>query len=196
MQPMDMIINHKRENGLPLSSKGGLVVLCLGVLFILTLGCARNAYPQRAGAYPVDIFAEMHYSQSQRSQEPDRLYPPKNSVSVAGAEIRYAPDQYPALETPEDLVLDLNQGKTLFSVNCVMCHGPQGRGDGAVGNFLESNGYTRPPDLTGPMTVQRTDGEIFGIVTNGIFVMPKFSNLLSQEDRWQIIHHLRSLQGQ
>ncbi len=169
----------------------------LGMMALLLGACSRASYPQRVGPYPLDIFYEMHYSIAQRSQEPPRLYPAVGSVPVQGAEIRYPADQYKGLLMPADINQDpkaVARGQTLYQVNCSMCHGLQATGDGKVRDFLVKV-YGPPPDLTAPTTVQRTDGEIFGIVTNGVFVMPTFKNLLTEQERWQVVRYLRTLQG-
>ena len=162
-------------------------LLVLGMLFLVTAACSQ-------GAYPVDFFPEMHYSQAQRAQEPVRLLPPEGSVPQQGAELSYTSDQYRELVNPVPVTeAGLERGATLYQVNCSMCHGSQAKGDGTVGDFLVANGYGRPPNLTASPTTERTDGEIFGIITNGIFVMPRFKNLLSEEERWLVINHLRTL---
>jgi len=47
------------------------------VLLLLVSGCGR-------GAYPIELFTEMHYTQSQRAGEPDRLSPPASSIPWQG----------------------------------------------------------------------------------------------------------------
>ena len=51
------------------------------------------------------------------------------------------------------------------------------------------------PDLTAEATVEKSDGDIYGILTNGVLVMPTFKNLLSAEDRWLLVDYVRDLQG-
>ena len=168
----------------------------LGLLALLLAACGRSSYPQSAGSYPIDIFYEMHYSPSQRTQQPDRLAPPVGAVPVQGAEVSLPAAQYRDLAMPVSIARSpqaLQRGQELFRVNCSMCHGPLAKGDGPMRQFLIKN-YAPAPDLTQPLTVRRTDGEIFGIMTNGGFVMPKFRNLLTEEERWQVVRYLRTLQ--
>ena len=150
----------------------------------------------------MEIFTEMHYSQSFRSQEPERLLPPEGSVPITGKGIAYTPEEAKALTNPllsSGQVLEL--GAQLYGVNCSMCHGLQGKGDGPVGAFLVKWGYGRPPDLTTALTQNRTDGDIFSIITftifnrPGISPMPDFGRLLTEDERWALVHHLRSLAG-
>ena len=55
------------------------------------LGGAINfelpAFP-RTGSHHIQVFSEMHYSASYRSQEVPRLLPPKASVPITGSEIQ------------------------------------------------------------------------------------------------------------
>ena len=55
--------------------------------------------------------------------------------------------------------------------------------------------YVPVPDLTAETTVEKSDGDIYGILTNGVLVMPTFKNLLSAEDRWLLVDYVRELQG-
>ena len=79
-----------------------------------------------------------------------------------------------------------------------MCHGPKGQGDGTVGGKLVEYGYARPPNLTAQATQSKSDGALFWTISNGVVVMPKFSLLLSEQDRWSVVQYLRFLtqQGQ
>ena len=78
------------------------------------------------------------------------------------------------------------QGEDIFTKNCVSCHGNLGKG-----NNLKSL-QPPPPDLAGSLTQKRSDGDLFYIITTGRNVMPSFSNVFSEEQRWQIISYLRS----
>ncbi len=175
----------------------GVLLVGLGLVALALGACSRASYPQRAGAYPLDIFPEMHYSLSQRAGQPDRLAPPLGAVPVQGAEVRYSIEQSKPLAMPAAVRQDpkaLQQGQALYQVNCAQCHGPLAQGDGRVEPFLKAPVYTSPPNLTAPTTALRTDGEIFGFITNGVYVMPTFRNLLSEEERWQVVLYLRALQ--
>lgn len=78
------------------------------------------------------------------------------------------------------------QGEELFTKSCMSCHGNPGKG-----NSLKTL-KPMPPDLAGAITQKRTDGDIFYILTMGRLIMPAFANVLSEEQRWQIISYLRS----
>ena len=83
----------------------------------------------------------------------------------------------------------LNNGRMLFQINCAVCHGPLGRGDGPATRF-----YFPGIGLTSDVTKNRTDGYIFGIIRNGRGLMPSY-NRIEEADRWDVVNYVRGLQG-
>ena len=162
-------------------------------LLALTAGC----FPM-TGSYPVDIFGEMHYQQTHHSQEPPRLATNEGSVPITGREVIPTGAALQSLQSPLDTTnVSMARAAEVFRVNCSMCHGMDGgrTGPGAVGQTLADHGYAIPPNLTVEPTTIRSDGDIFGIISNGLFVMPPFRNLLTEEERWLVVHQVRKLQG-
>jgi mono/diheme cytochrome c family protein len=85
----------------------------------------------------------------------------------------------------------LRNGAQQFAINCSVCHGPVGAGDGPVTRF----GY--PPMPIGPgsnAATNLTDGYLFGIIRNGRGLMPPY-NRIEESDRWDLINYLRALQS-
>lgn len=88
----------------------------------------------------------------------------------------------------------LEQGKALFTMACVPCHGPSGRGDGPSANGLERNGAKiHPGNLSDPKLWLQSDGEIFWKITEGNSPMPVFGETFTEEQRWQIVNYVRTL---
>jgi mono/diheme cytochrome c family protein len=85
----------------------------------------------------------------------------------------------------------LDQGKKLFREYCVDCHGAKGDGKGAMAGSLKR----QPADLSGAQTPGLTDGEIFWRISKGDDIMPSFEKTfpLSVDQRWQLVHFVRSL---
>lgn len=82
------------------------------------------------------------------------------------------------------------QGKKLYERECLSCHGKTGRGDGSAAKDLE----VPPGDLTNATRMKaQTDGELFWKITEGRKPMPTFKKALSEEERWQLVHYLRTL---
>ena len=102
--------------------------------------------------------------------------------------------------TPESALLNpvqpdaasIHEGYTLYTLNCVMCHGPAGKGDGPVGLTLNP----RPADLT-VHTKQgvHSDGQLYEWITNGYphSAMPAFGQRLSDIERWNLVNYIRTL---
>ncbi len=95
----------------------------------------------------------------------------------------------------------LKAGQALFSRYCFVCHGPLARGDGPILNNPLSKDPTQAsgkfpfaPNLTLPITVQRPDGYIFGIITAGRGLMPEYGSKIPAPERWYVVNYLRTLQ--
>ena len=175
------------------------------VVGVSLAGCANAGLSQ--GSYPIDFFTEMHYNPSFKVQEPPSLSAPREAVPITGREASYTLDQARELQNP--LPADqatLSLGARVFEVNCAVCHGAAGQGDGPMRERLTTAGYGRTPaDLTGSgPTVAKTDGEVYWIIARGfagayglpaeVFVMPPFAKLLTLEERWALLRYIRSLQ--
>lgn len=98
-------------------------------------------------------------------------------------------------------VSDIPRGKVVFQQSCQWCHGVQGNGKGPAAFFLGAYSSPRPRDLTvGNYKFRSTpadefpmDQDLFRTITNGIpGAMPSFASL-SLEDRWAVIHFVKSL---
>lgn len=92
--------------------------------------------------------------------------------------------------TPADSA-SVNRGRIQFQINCAVCHGPAGMGNGPVTKY-----GLYPPAIGGPNAPAAAypDGYIFGIIRNGRGLMPTY-NRIEESDRWDIINYLRTLQG-
>ena len=150
-----------------------------------------------SGAYAVEIFPEQHYQQSYKRQEPPRLTPPDGSVPVTGRPVELSAADSAGLTSPvQRSQKTLAEGADLFRINCSMCHGTGGRGDGTVGAKLKENGYASAPDLLSASTQAKSDGTLFWTISNGVVVMPPFKLLLTEEQRWEVINYLRYMREQ
>lgn len=86
------------------------------------------------------------------------------------------------------------RGQGLFAVQCQACHGPEGRGNGPAAGALNP----KPRDFTSGYWKQGgTPAQVFKTVSEGIAGtgMASFASL-PVEDRWALIHFVRSLSPQ
>ena len=96
----------------------------------------------------------------------------------------------------------LAKGKELYDIYCGICHGEKGDGAG----YLVRDANPAKGDLGGvyPAAPANFMLDTFYISTNGRFyhaimygknVMGGYAEKLSFEERWQVIHHIRSMQA-
>ncbi|MBI2524798.1 MAG: cytochrome c [Candidatus Rokubacteria bacterium] len=82
------------------------------------------------------------------------------------------------------------QGEKVAKVNCISCHGAKGKGDGAAAAALNP----KPADWTSKKVQDETDGELFWKISSGRGAMPPWKHL-PENDRWAVVHFIRSLKG-
>ncbi len=83
----------------------------------------------------------------------------------------------------------LNKGEKIFRLLCVACHGQDGKGDPGMRETLNPP----PADLTSVRVQQQTDGAIFWKISEGRGMMASYKNMLSEEERWALVHYIRQL---
>jgi putative copper export protein/mono/diheme cytochrome c family protein len=86
--------------------------------------------------------------------------------------------------------LPIARGMSLYTDNCVACHGPYGYGDGPAAGSLA----VRPADLTRAHFYHHGEGTLFWWVSHGVAgsPMPGFADQLSETQRWDVIAFLRA----
>jgi mono/diheme cytochrome c family protein len=112
------------------------------------------------------------------------------SVTITvNAQTWVAPKSADAIENPfignKDAV---KKGKKLFTSMCVICHGIKGKGDGVAGAALSP----KPANFTLKTIQDQTDGVLFWKLTNGKAPMAAYKEMLTKEQRWQLVNYLRT----
>ena len=158
-------------------------------LLILVAAC-------NPGAYPFDIYPEMHYQVSQRRLEPDRLSPPPGAVPISGGKADLTFEQATNLPNPIPRNPEsMDPARRVFRVNCSMCHGQDGHGQSVVAAHFTAAKMVPPVDFASERAQSRTDGQLYWIVTNGLGNMPPFGSLLTDEETWGVVNVIREVQG-
>ena len=184
----------QRQFGRPLSpwgerqSEGGLAkrTTGFGMRRLALLLALTVLFPAPSHAWL--LWTEMVHQISIKPQAAPIPFP-KRSVPVPGTATLNVPDRDAAekLSNPVPPTVDfVAKGKQLFTIYCTPCHGTSGTGNGLVGEKLSA----RPFDLTSDVVQTLPDGVIFGFLTFGGQVMPKFANDLSPVERWHVINYL------
>ena len=113
----------------------------------------------------------------------------KDNSTGANAGNWTAPPAAKNLQNPfKDNAAAIQAGKKIFGQQCATCHGSSGKGDGPAGKYLGK----KLPDFSSESFTQQTDGEIFWKISNGNAPMPAFQQLLSEEQRWQLVSYIRT----
>ena len=115
------------------------------------------------------------------------------SAALPLAQAWEVPEKERAAVNPREVSPEvLAAGEASYQKQCVLCHGEFFRGDGSAAAMFQK----KPPDLSKREARERlTDGEIFYKITVGKKPMPSMKTKLSEEERWQIVHYVRSLQA-
>ncbi len=103
------------------------------------------------------------------------------------------PEEARAMQNPLAASAEtLAAGKRHYRARCESCHGEAGKGDGKAIRFIKP----APADIsTAEARDRMTDGEIFFKITEGKKPMPGMARTLTEEERWQVVHFLRTLQA-
>lgn len=88
---------------------------------------------------------------------------------------------------------NIQAGMEHFADHCATCHANDGRGDTMIGNGL----YPKPPDLRASEAQNKTDGELFYTIENGVRLsgMPAFGGERGVDDAltWRLVLFIRHL---
>lgn len=177
-----------------LTRRFAIIVGMLILTSVTTSACAV----QESNTYPVETFSEMHYSQSFKLQEAPRLAPLANAVVFASAG---GVDQVLKVPDKRERAYDPAVAGDLYRINCSVCHGVAGDGEGNAKRHLISsssfyattggNPYAAPPNLVDSARERLTERDMMvGFVTSGAVVMPSFGKLLPEEDIRDIVNYI------
>src|SRR6476646_8672236 len=100
-----------------------------------------------------------------------------------------APQEANALKNPYPNI-SIDKGHELFNLYCRSCHGETGHGDGAAG---QQGVGPKPANFHDDAVQSQTDGALFWKMSSGRGNMPSFKQVLSDEQKWQLIAFIRKL---
>jgi mono/diheme cytochrome c family protein len=89
----------------------------------------------------------------------------------------------------------LAKGKALYTIYCGICHGDKGDGGGYLVRDDGGKYPAQPANLVDSQFVFSTNGRYYHAIIYGKNTMGAYADKLSFEERWQVIHYIRSLQA-
>ncbi len=107
-----------------------------------------------------------------------------DSVKLSAGVVNY-PNPIPLSDTI------LKQGEVLYVRFCAICHGKGGKGDGSI----TKNGAIKPKAYDSDALKNYTDGQIYHTIMYGKNNMMGYTSQLQYEERWKIVHYVKTLQG-
>ncbi|MFN8579768.1 MAG: cytochrome c [Gemmatimonadaceae bacterium] len=113
------------------------------------------------------------------------------AFGVSYAQLPGVIDSLASIPNPTPITeASLANGRKYFQINCAVCHGNNGAGDGLATKW----GMVPMTLMSDIMKSQRTDGYIYGMMRNGRGLMPSY-NRIPEMDRWDVVNYIRALQG-
>jgi len=91
----------------------------------------------------------------------------------------------------------LARAQPLYNVYCGICHGEKGDGNGYLVDEENPNAVypAAPANLLDSAYVYASNGQIYHAIMHGKGVMGSYADKIGYEERWQVIHYIRSLQA-
>lgn len=182
----------KNERHGPFAHGRGRVLRLLPVLLVLPLTAC-------------DWFTDFKRTPMVATWESDSILKvrgaPQGSVPMTGTAVSSFQVSYTAMPATLDSVAalvsnpapmteeSLLNGRKYFQVNCAVCHGNEGKGDGSATKL-----GMIPIPLTNESANGRSDGYLFAMMRNGRGAMPSY-NRIEERDRWDVVNYVRALQG-
>ena len=99
-------------------------------------------------------------------------------------------DGFPVEVTSKLIARVIARGQERFNINCAVCHGKAGMGNGVAGQY----GVAAIANLQDDRIRAMPDGQLFSTITNGKNTMGAYGPQIAIEDRWAIVSYLRALQ--
>ncbi len=172
-------------------------------------GCAAKSDPRDTGveyapqmyhSIPLEPYSQTDYypylPDGKHSVEPvagtvargkaDYVYPFPNTnegYEAAGQKLKN-----PLPATPENLA----EGKRLYELYCIHCHGEKGDGQGSI---VQAGKFPPPPAYYSAQLKDLPEGKMFHSITYGKNLMGSHASQLSPQERWQVILYVQQLRA-
>jgi mono/diheme cytochrome c family protein len=188
-----------------------LAIAIVAVAVVATLGGRGHHFTRP----PFEIFPDMNYQDKVKDQQASAFFadgiasrppidgtvaeemPAKNDYWATGKwddshwgdgiPVHGATEDAPALAVDD---VNLARGRERYTINCAMCHGVAGKGDGITSKY----GLNGAANYNTDRLRTASDGDIFNTITNGKGQMMGYGYNIAIDDRWRIVMYIRALQ--
>ena len=157
-------------------------------------------------------YAGIHYAQGEQAQqEMMATLTGASGLTVQGTPLNgHVPYYYEDTEeertrATEEIIANpfpitdrgLATGENLYNINCGICHGEKGDGNGWLVDEANANAVypAAPANFLNDEFSAASNGRYYHAIYYGKNVMGGYTDKLSYEERWQVIHHIRALQA-
>ncbi len=177
----------------------GFNLFYIAVFVISILGCARD--PKKPG---YELMAEMAhpvpyetYASNPVTPDGKTLQaPPDGTVPRGFLPYHYGTTLQEAERAGRELTNPfptstevLARGKKVYETFCLVCHGPEGKGDGPL-----IPKFPNPPSFTSKAIREYPEGRIYHVITRGFGLMASYASQIRPEDRWKVVRYVQTLQ--
>ena len=180
------------------------VLACAVVLFM------ASCTPEDELSPGVEFMPDMYRSPSYETYssnmiDGDTIAKMSARLPVAGTVPRgYYPYPYPnttegyeaagaELTTPFAMTAEtVEEGKIIYGKFCIHCHGETGQGDGSV---IAGGKFPAVPPSYSTKLKDLPEGKIYHSITYGKGMMGSHASQLDRNQRWKIIHYVKTLQN-
>jgi mono/diheme cytochrome c family protein len=83
------------------------------------------------------------------------------------------------------------EGKHLFTINCAICHGDKGDGQG---HLVQIQKFPPPPSYFSADLLAKPEGQRYHTLMYGKGMMGSYASQLDNRERWLVLSYVKSLQ--
>lgn len=173
--------------------KLSIVLLVVGAL----TSCADKRKPQVQ--YMPDMYVSVPYNTNGSSGingKPVNMKPVAGTIARGNVPYEYADTNADyeraklELKSPlEKNEANLENGKKMYDIYCISCHGKKGDGNGVLSQREKFEGIPNYKDR------DLTEGNIYHVIMYGKGLMGSHASQLTLKERWQIVQYVEKLRN-
>lgn len=178
-----------------------LKAICLSILIVFGLGCRRDRnHPgyEYAGDMAKSVAYETYSDNPFFKDGKTARTPVKGTIPRGIIPYQYENNDDGLKKAGLELVNPLEEteqnierGKKIYQVFCLMCHGETGAGDGLL--YTSKKFPIEPVSFLKEKSLGRSEGELFHIITNGGVAMGSHAAQIKPDDRWKVVLYVMNV---